>query len=236
MMEKFYYLLVFLSSSVFCLGIRIFLKRPFFHFCESAVSQLDTIADIAITEDNKERILIIKLKRLIINSASLIFFLILILAISILPTYIYLSLSKPKNVDFHSIYFYLCMFAGSVFLFLHRKNTSDYSYWSRLLHTIILNNYNIAKRLYKIERKRHISTECIDNKRFIIVSGLARGGTTALTNLLFESKCFHSISYANMPFLMAPDLWSKIYKPKNKKLKERSHGDKIVFGESSIEA
>ncbi len=39
-----------------------------------------------------------------------------------------------------------------------------------------------------------------------------------------------------MPFLLAPNLWKKVYNPKSKALKERAHGDKVLFGLDSIEA
>ena len=39
-----------------------------------------------------------------------------------------------------------------------------------------------------------------------------------------------------MPVLLAPRLWSKIYKPKATEDKERAHGDGIKVGLASVEA
>ena len=39
-----------------------------------------------------------------------------------------------------------------------------------------------------------------------------------------------------MPFLMSPKTWRKFYKPKEGKLKERSHKDGIMIGYNSNEA
>jgi len=66
--------------------------------------------------------------------------------------------------------------------------------------------------------------------------GLARAGTTSLMLNLSKIEQFASLSYANMPMLTAPNLWHKIYHPKSKKLKERSHQDGILIGLESKEA
>jgi hypothetical protein len=39
-----------------------------------------------------------------------------------------------------------------------------------------------------------------------------------------------------MPLLLAPNLWKKMYNPKKADLKERKHGDKMLFGLNTIEA
>ena len=76
----------------------------------------------------------------------------------------------------------------------------------------------------------------IRSNDFVIVSGLARAGTTSLMNDLSKVNEFVSLSYANMPFLMCPNIWAKFYKPKNTQLKERSHKDGIMIGLNSNEA
>jgi hypothetical protein len=128
------------------------------------------------------------------------------------------------------------MLIGSFSLLLVKNSKKiDYSYWSELLHTIILDNYNLGKYLFNKEIKK-IDAEKSKNSSFLIITGLARSGTTALTKLLYDANIFHSINYANMPFLMAPNLWKKVYHPKEVKERERAHGDKVFFSENSIEA
>ena len=70
----------------------------------------------------------------------------------------------------------------------------------------------------------------------ILITGLARAGTTALTRALTERGPFASLDYSNMPVLLAPRLWSRFYKPKKKEDKERAHGDGIKVGLASVEA
>ena len=68
------------------------------------------------------------------------------------------------------------------------------------------------------------------------MTGLARAGTTSLMNHLATIETFKSLSYANMPLLLAPNTWAKFYKPKNQELKVRSHNDGIKIGLESNEA
>ena len=71
----------------------------------------------------------------------------------------------------------------------------------------------------------------------VFITGLARAGTTILLNALYKSNIFASLSYADMPFVLAPNLWSKIsFNKKNLELKERAHGDGIKVSTVSPEA
>jgi len=232
-----YYLFVCLSTCVFCIGLIVFLKRPFLLLSTSAVRQLDTILNTSLQESEKDLLLLRNLKKLITHLLVVFSFLILVVIVSLVPVYLFITIKPVEDIDLHSVYFYLSMIIGSSVLFFFKSKSSDYSYWSKLLHTIVLDNYALAKYLFRNEKKRSLKKDHPPvNKEFVIVTGLARAGTTALTNLLFDPRQFHSISYANMPFLMAPGLWRKVYNPKEKKAKERAHGDKVLFSENSIEA
>ena len=71
----------------------------------------------------------------------------------------------------------------------------------------------------------------------IFVSGLARSGTTILLNALFKSKKFSSLSYKDMPFVLAPNFWSKFSLSNNDSaMVERAHGDGIKVSTESPEA
>ena len=77
----------------------------------------------------------------------------------------------------------------------------------------------------------------IETGHHIFITGLARSGTTILLNALYKSNIFASLSYADMPFVLAPNLWSKIsFNKKNLELKERAHGDGIKVSTESPEA
>lgn len=219
------------------------LKNPFFIFANATANLLNSMLESNKNESKKQKQLIQSLGNLLPKFGLLLFFLAMTIGVSLIPVVVYLEYNPEKSVqtlDMRSIYFFLSVILGSLVLFVvpwaNRNKESDYSGWSMLLHRMILANYNISGALFRLEKrlyKKRISTA---DKDFIIVTGLARAGTTALTNLLFESKKFHSLSYDNMPFLLSVNLWRKLYHPRKNKLKERAHGDNIMFGYRTIEA
>jgi len=76
-----------------------------------------------------------------------------------------------------------------------------------------------------------------ENGDHVFITGLARSGTTILLNALYKSNIFASLSYADMPFVLAPNLWSKIsFNKRGLGLKERAHGDGIKVSTESPEA
>lgn len=235
MVSNIYYAFVVLGTIIFCVGAVILLKTPFYKLAVLSVKQLDIILDQSISEKEKDQSIIHNLFELLKFFVLTITLLIFLLICGVLPAFIYLHYQPNLTADTSSVYFYLSICLGSFSLFLF-KNKSDYAYWSRLLHTIILDNYNLGKFLFKREVKKYGKNLVLSEKPFVIVTGLARAGTTALTNLIFDEKKFHSISYANVPFLLAPNFWRKIYNPRISKKRERAHGDKVLFSENSIEA
>jgi len=149
------------------------------------------------------------------------------------------SVEIYEEVSIQSLYGILSLSIGASLPFLipSKKNkTTSYSELQQLLHHLVLDNFEIGKKLFQIERKRYSTLPDHDAQQFVIVSGLARAGTTSLMNKLATLESFATLSYANMPLLMAPNLWSKIYQPKSNKTKERSHKDGIEIGLNSNEA
>lgn len=126
--------------------------------------------------------------------------------------------------------------ASIPFFLPFRRGLSNYSELSILLHRLVLNHPAIGMRLFKRELKQKKKAGIGARKDFVIISGLARAGTTSLMNLLAARDEFDSLSYANMPFLLSPNLWAKIYNPKKGTEKERSHKDGIKIGLKSYEA
>ena len=120
------------------------------------------------------------------------------------------------------------------FLIPFKKTPSGYSELAILLHRMVLDNYHLGLKLHQRElKKRAISTR----KDFVIVSGLARAGTTSFMNALAENSAFKSLNYSNMPFLLAPNTWARFSRNKgNDRTKERSHKDGIQIGMDSNEA
>jgi len=127
--------------------------------------------------------------------------------------------------------------AGTVLPFLYpQKKKSAYGAMAQLFHHLILDHYHIGKALLKRQIKgvEHPVEEGAVSA--VLVTGLARAGTTALVRTLSERGPFRSLDYSNMPVLLAPRLWAKFYRPSRKEQQERAHGDGIKVGLASVEA
>lgn len=230
-----YYSSILISSALLCIGIIIFLKRPFFKLVVFSTYQLDIIFDKSLKEEDKDKKLFQNIIKVISQLLLCITILLLLSAGGALLPVLYVHMNDEIKADTSSFYFYSSITAGSFILFLFRTKR-NYSYWSKLLHTVILDNYALGKYLLEREFKKKPSLTLKADKDFLVVSGLARSGTTALANLIFNEKEFHSIKYSNMPFLLAPDLWKRVYNPNSLEKQERAHKDSILFNEQSIEA
>jgi len=112
---------------------------------------------------------------------------------------------------------------------------NNYSWIQQKLHQLALSKSFMREVTFDIESSI-ISTNQFEDKH-VFVSGLARSGTTILLNALYLSGEFSSLSYRDMPFVLAPNLWSKLSftKQENKSV-ERAHGDGINVSIDSPEA
>jgi len=193
-------------------------------------------------EDEKVRLVQRRNNQLIISLIKVIGVLFTALLIGSIPFIIYLFSQSltVESLDFSSLSAIASLTVGSTLGFYlpikKKSNKESYSELSQLLHRLALNNYAIAYWLFKIEVKRLKKRNIELEKKFLVVSGLARSGTTSLMNSLTKHHSFSSLGYANMPFLTAPNIWSKFYKPKTGEEKERSHNDGIMIGLDSFEA
>ena len=112
---------------------------------------------------------------------------------------------------------------------------NNYNRLEKFLHKIALSSKLIREVSFDLESNIISSKSFCENSIFI--SGLARSGTTILLNAIHKSNCFASLTYSDMPFVLAPNLWSKIsFKKNNNQLKERAHGDGIKYSVQSPEA
>ena len=112
---------------------------------------------------------------------------------------------------------------------------NNYSWLQQKLHQIALSSTFMREMMFDVENSLISTNQNDDNHVF--VSSLARSGTTILLNALYESDEFASLSYQDMPFILAPNLWSKIsFNKKNIDLVERAHGDGIKVSTKSPEA
>lgn len=114
----------------------------------------------------------------------------------------------------------------------------DYTKLDKLLHHIVLGSPTLGEFLLDLEITLFSKKENKIMKRPVYITGLARAGTTVLMRSLYQSGEFASLTYDDMPFVLAPNIWHKFTK-KNKKRRvksERAHGDGIEIDFDSPEA
>lgn len=234
-----YYLFIFFTFALLSFGILI-LKRPFFSFAYATSVLLNSMLENNLDESVKRKIHLQSLGSLLVKFGLLLVFTLIVVTVSFIPISLFIIVNNESiaGLDTTTFYFYLAMILGSLVLFLFpaKNQNKDYTGWSVLLHRMLLDNYNISASLFKLEKSIFKKKLKRQSNNFVMVTGLARGGTTALTNLLHDTNKFHSLSYSNMPFLLSANLWGKIYRPRKSKLKQRAHGDNIMFGFKTIEA
>ena len=112
---------------------------------------------------------------------------------------------------------------------------NNYSWLEQKLHKFALSSQFMREVTFDFESTNIVPLS--ETGDHVFITGLARSGTTILLNALYKSNIFASLSYADMPFVLAPNLWSKISsKKKDLKFKERAHGDGIKVSTDSPEA
>ncbi len=80
--------------------------------------------------------------------------------------------------------------------------------------------------------------EDIVGERHVFVSGLARAGTTVLMRRFYATNLYCSLTYRDMPFVLAPNLWRKLACLSKRTVAattERAHGDRIMVDVDSPE-
>ena len=115
----------------------------------------------------------------------------------------------------------------------------DYSRLDQFLHKLAFSGSFVQQTLTELEDSlfgKELATASSRNPIFI--TSLPRAGTTVLLTALSELPGLASHIYRDMPFVMAPFLWSKLSGPfqKNRAAMERAHGDGIQIGYDSPEA
>ena len=87
----------------------------------------------------------------------------------------------------------------------------DYSGPAKLFQRLALGSKVIAELTFDIEKalfgKR---AAALENSSPIFVTGMARGGTTAMLRALNAQPIFATLTFRDLPFLLAPNLWHRI--------------------------
>lgn len=114
---------------------------------------------------------------------------------------------------------------------------SDYSNSQKFFHKIALSYNAVLESAFDFDRKVFLDKHYLELDNHVFISGLARSGSTVLLNAIYRSNEFASLSYDDMPFILAPNFWSKIsgFKKHGKK-KIRAHEDRIEVSTDSPEA
>ena len=112
---------------------------------------------------------------------------------------------------------------------------NNYTWLQQKLHKFALSSQLIREVTFDLESSIYSSNE--NNDEHVFVMGLARSGTTVLLNALYESHEFASLTYEDMPFILAPNIWNKInFKKKDINFFKRAHGDGLKVSLESPEA
>lgn len=103
-----------------------------------------------------------------------------------------------------------------------------------ILQKIALKLPQLNALFYEFEKTSNISSTI----NAVLITGLARSGTTSILNELENNDTVFSLKYKNMPFILAPKFQNIL---QNKTISninpiERSHKDGIFINESSPEA
>ena len=120
-----------------------------------------------------------------------------------------------------------------------RVSARDYNFWSRALHRLALGNRYLMEVSFDIERLLNPTDgSVVKTLPHVFVAGLARAGTTVLMRELYGTNAFRSLTYRDMPFLLAPNTWGRVSRPArvSKAASERAHGDGILVDFDSPEA
>ena len=108
-----------------------------------------------------------------------------------------------------------------------------YSKTDKFLHRFFLGNYSISRALLELDQIVYgAKSNQLELAQTVLVTGLARSGTTAVMNRIFESGEYASLQYANMPFLLSPNVWNRQMKITPH---ERAHNDGIIIDGNSPE-
>ena len=114
---------------------------------------------------------------------------------------------------------------------------NNYSWLQKKLHKLALSSKFMRKATFDFECSNISCDKENKNENHVFITGLARSGTTILLNAIYKSDLFASLTYRDMPFVLAPNFWSKIVRNKSDIfLRERAHGDGIYFSIKSPEA
>jgi len=116
---------------------------------------------------------------------------------------------------------------------------SGYSFLDRLLHRLALNYGSVAEMSFDLDQKMvRVDQDEIVSRQHVFISGLARAGTTVLMRRFHATDLYRSLTYRDMPFILAPNLWQRLSlnSKRETEYSERAHGDNLLVNIDSPES
>ncbi|HMI19910.1 MAG TPA: sulfotransferase, partial [Sphingomonas sp.] len=120
----------------------------------------------------------------------------------------------------------------------NRRRPGD-AFGERKLQRIALGTRFVPELSFDLERQLYLrEAEELPLQPPIFVTGLARAGTTVIMRALHQSGGFAALTYRDLPFPLAPNLWARLGKPLRHAVAaaERAHGDGVLHDLDSPEA
>ena len=115
----------------------------------------------------------------------------------------------------------------------------DYNLLDRTLHRLALHYAPIADVSFDLDQAtvRTDPSEIV-SRRHVFVAGLARAGTTLLMRKFHATGRYRSLTYRDMPFVLAPNLWRRMSQVSRRDIQsaERAHGDTVLVDADSPES
>lgn len=114
-----------------------------------------------------------------------------------------------------------------------------YSAAARFMHRTALGSAAVAETSLDIDRMIFpVRAADVADQKHVFICGLARAGTTILMRQFWATGAFRSLTYRDMPFVLAPNLWARISSRSRRQMAagERAHGDGILVDFDSPEA
>ena len=87
----------------------------------------------------------------------------------------------------------------------------DHCNATEIFQQMALGSKVIAELTFDLEKARHGERAAVLNYGPpVFVTGMARAGTTALLRALYAQELFTTLTFRDLPFLLAPNIWNRI--------------------------
>lgn len=116
--------------------------------------------------------------------------------------------------------------------------TARYSTTDRFFHSLAFSGPFVQTAVSRVEDRLFARAVQTPARTPVFVTSLARGGTTALLNALYDSPGIATHTYRDMPFVTAPILWNRLSGGSRRGAEphQRAHGDGLEINLDSPEA